>query len=330
MAVVTNTFQSTSARGNRETLHDVVSMIDREDTPIYSMIGKTTFEGTHPEWETDTLAAPADNVQEEGDDYTFAATTPAVRVGNYTQILRKDGIVSRTQDRVSNAGSHEQTRKQKLKKAVELKRDVEFSILTANPSVGGATRKSGSVSSWLTSNVSRGGGGANGGYNSGTGLTVAPTDGTQRAFTKTLMDGVMQQGAINGAKFKHVSGSYYVKSVFATFMSDANVAAFRYAAAEKESNTIVATADVYLGPHGKVMFHENVVQSGSAALARNVFFIDPEFIEWGWLDKIKEDKEVAKTGDANKFVIIGEGALKISNEKGLGVVADVFGLTAAS
>lgn len=330
MAVVTNTFQSTSAKGNRETLHDVVSMIDREDTPIYSMIGKTTFEGTHPEWETDALAAPADNAQLEGDEYTFAAITPAVRVGNYTQIMRKDGIITRTQDRVSNAGSHEQSKKQKLKKGVELRRDVEFSILSANASVGGATRKSGSISSWLTSNVSRGAGGANGGYNSGTGLTVAPTNGTQRAFTKALMDNVMQQGAVNGAKFKHVSGSFYVKSVFATFMSDANVAAFRSAATDKGTNTMVATADVYLGPHGKVMFHENVVQSSSAALARNVFFIDPEYIEWGWLDRIKEDKDVAKTGDANKFVIIGEGALKVSNEKGLGVVADVFGLSAAS
>lgn len=330
MAIVANTFQSTAAKGNRETLHDFVSMTDREDTPIYSMIGKTTFEGTHPEWETDSLAAPADNAQLEGDEYTFAATTPAVRVGNYTQILRKDGIITRTQDRVSNAGNAEQTKKQKLKKGVELRRDVEFSILSANASVGGATRKSGSMSSWLTSNVSRGATGANGGYNTGTGLTVAPTNGTQRAFTKTLMDGVMQQGAVNGAKFKHVSGSFYIKSVFATFMSDANVAAFRYAAGESESNTMVATADVYLGPHGKVMFHENVVQSGSPALARNVFFIDPEYIEWGWLDKIKEDKEVAKTGDANKFVLIGEGALKVTNEKGLGVVADVFGISAAS
>jgi len=330
MAVVTNTFQSTSAVGNRETLHDVVSRIDREDTPIYSMIGKTSFDGKHPEWETDTLAAPADNAQLEGDEYTFAAITPPVRVGNYTQILRKEGIISRTQDSVSNAGSLEQTKKQKLKKGIEIRRDVEYSLLSPNASVSGATRKSGSMSSWIITNVSRGAGGANGGYSSGTGLTVAPTNGTQRAFTKVLMDGVMQQGAQNGAKFKHVSGSFYVKSVFATFMSDANVSQFRSAAKEGEGNVLVATVDTYLGPHGKVMFHENVVQSGSAALARNVFFIDPEFMEWGWLDKIAEDKDLAKTGDAKKFVLIGEGALKVSNEKGLGVVADIFGMTSSS
>jgi len=79
-----------------------------------------------------------------------------------------------------------------------------------------------------------------------------------------------------------------------------------------------------------VMIHPNRVMATSAAVARRAFFVDTEFIEFGWLRKIKEDKEVAKTGDANKFVLIGEGALKVKNEKGLGVVADLFGLTSGS
>ena len=330
MAIVANTFQSTGGKLNREELSSVVSRITPEDTPIYSMIEKVSFDTTHPEWGVDDLAAPADNAQLEGDEYTFSATTSPVRMGNYTQILRKDGIISRTQDKTDEAGSRTKVKEQKLKKAVELRKDVEFSIVAANASVAGATRKSGSLSTWLATNVSRGASGANGGYNSGTGLTVAPTNGTQRAFTKVLMDNVMQQGAVSGAKFKHVMGSHYIKSVFATFMSDANVAAFRMAAEKGEGNTMVATADIYLGPHGKVMFHENVVQSSSATLARNVHFIDPEYAKFGWFRKIAEDKDVAKTGDAKKFVILGEGASRVSNEKGLGIVADVFGLTAAS
>jgi hypothetical protein len=330
MAVVTNTFQTTSAKGNREQLSDVVSRITPEDTPIYSMIEKVSFSGTHPEWETDDLAAPADNVQLEGDEYSFGATTAAVRVGNYTQIMRKDGIISGTQDAENNAGSVEQVKYQKLKKGIELRKDAEFSIVTANASVGGATRKSGSLSTWITSNVSRGSSGANGGYNSGTGLTVAPTNGTQRAFTKSILDSVMQQGYQNGANYKHVFVSPYVKSVFVTFMSDSNVASFRYAASSGKNNSIVANADVYEGPFGKVMVHPNRVMAGSAGLARNAFFVDPEFLCYGWFRKIQEDKEVAKTGDAKKFVLLGEGALKVKNEKGLGVAADLYGLTAAS
>lgn len=330
MAIVANTFQSTGGKLNREELSSVVSRITPEDTPIYSMIEKVSFDTTHPEWGIDDLAAPADNAQLEGDEYTFGATTSPTRMGNYTQILRKDGIISRTQDKTDEAGKKTSVKEQKLKKGVELRKDVEFSIVTANASVAGATRKSGSLSTWLTSNVSRGASGANGGFSSGTNLTVAPTNGTQRAFTKTLMDGVMQQGYQNGANFKHLFASPYIKSVFVTFMSDANVAAFRYAADSGKNNSIVATADIYEGPFGKVMIHPNRVMAGSAALARNVFFVDPEYVKWGWFDKIKEDKGIARTGDAEKFVLIGEGALKVSNEKGLGVCADVFGLTAAS
>lgn len=330
MAVVANTFVSTSAKGNREQLSDVVSRITPEDTPIYSLIEKVSFSGTHPEWETDDLAAPADNAQAEGDDYSFGATTPAVRVGNYTQIMRKEGIISGTQDAADNAGGVEQVKYQKLKKGVELRKDVEFSMVAANASVGGQTRKSGSLSSWITTNVSRGATGANGGYSSGTGLTVAPTNGTQRAFTKTIMDTVMQQGYVSGANFKHVVVSPYIKSVFVTFMSDANVATFRYAASSGKENSIIANADVYEGPFGRVMIQPNRVMAGSAALARNAFFIDPEYVQFGWFRKIKEDKEVAKTGDAQKFVLLGEGALKVNNEKGLGVAADLFGLSSST
>lgn len=330
MAIITNTFQSPSAKGNRETLSDVVSRITPEDTPIFSMIEKITFKGVHPEWETDDLAAPADNAQLEGDEYAFGATTPAVRLGNYTQILRKEGIISGTQDNVDNAGNVEQVKYQKLKKGVELRKDAEFSIVAANASVAGATRKSGSLSTWITSNVSRGAGGANGGFSQGTGLTVAPTNGTQRAFTKALLDTVMQSGYTSGANFRHLFVSPYVKSVFVTFMSDTNVAAFRYAASSGKDNSIVANADIYEGPFGKVMVHPNRVMAGSAGLARNAFLVDAEYLQFGWFRSIAEDKEVAKTGDARKFVLLGEGALKVNNQAGLGVVADVFGLTAST
>lgn len=330
MAVVANTFQSTGANLNREELSDVVSRITPEDTPIYSMIEKVKFDTTHPEWGTDELAAPAANIQLEGDEYTFGATVSPTRLGNYTQIMRKDGIISNTQNITDEAGRKTKVKEQKLKKGVELRKDVEFSIVDTNASVGGATRESGSLPTWLTSNVSRGATGANGGFSTGTGLTVAPTNGTQRAFTKALMDNVMQQGYVSGANFRHVFCSPYVKSVFVTFMSDSNVAAFRYAASTGKNNSIIANADVYEGPFGKVMIHPNRVMAGSAGLARNVFFVDPEYLQFGWLRKIAEDKGLAKTGDAEKFVLIGEGALKVKNEKGLGVVADVFGLTAST
>ena len=43
-----------------------------------------------------------------------------------------------------------------------------------------------------------------------------------------LAGGMMQQGYQSGANFKHVFTSPYVKSVFVTFMSDSNVAQFKF------------------------------------------------------------------------------------------------------
>jgi len=330
MASVANTFVTTSAVGNREELSDVVSRITPEDTPIYSMIPKGKCESVHPEWETDELAAPAENIQPEGNEYNFGAITPPERLGNYTQIMRKTWIISGTQEVVSEAGNVQKRKYQKLKKGVEVRKDVELAIVTNNASVGGATREFGGLPTWIETNANRDAGGSNGGFNSGTGLTVAATNGTQRAFTKVILDDVMKQGYEEGANFKVVSVSPYVKSVFVTFMSDTNVASFRYAANSGKGNSIVANADMYEGPFGKVTIMPNRVQAASAAVARNAFFIDTEFMEFMWLRKIQEDKDVAKTGDADKGVIIGEGTLKVKNERGLGVAADLYGLTASS
>ena len=68
----------------------------------------------------------------------------------------------------------------------------------------------------------------------------------------------------------------------------------------------------------------------SSPTARHAFFIDPELLEWTWLRPLQEDPNLAKTHDAVKGVIIGEGCLKVRNEAGLGMVADLFGLTATT
>jgi Family of unknown function (DUF5309) len=333
MAVVANTFRTTNAVGNREELADVVSRITPEDTPLYTMAGKEKAKSIHPEWEIDTLRAPGANAQEEGDDYTFNAVIAPSRVGNYTQIFRESWIISGTQEVVDEAGNVQKRKYQKLKKGVEVRKDVEFALVSNTASVAGATRNLGSLPSWITSNVSRGSGGANGGFSQGTGLTVAATNGTQRAFTKAIMDAVAQAGFNSGANFSDLVVSPYVKSVFVTFMSDANVANFRYdiPSGEKGSkHTIIGTADIYEGPFGKLAVRPNRVMAASAAVARNAFFVDTEYMAMKTLRPIQEDPDVAKTGDADKGVIIGEVTLAVKNEAGLGVAADLFGLTAST
>jgi hypothetical protein len=330
MAVVTNTFTTATPVGNREALSDIISMITPRDTPIYSDISHPSVDRAFFEWEIDTLAAPASNTQLEGDTFTFAAVSPVVRVADYTQILRKDWSISGSQEASNNAGDAEKRKRVQLKRGIEIKKDVELSIVTNVASVGGQTRVSGGLPSWLTTNVSRGAGGANGGYSSGTKLTVAETTGTQRAFTQTLLDAVMQSSYASGANIKKAYVSPYAKGVFVTFMSNANVASYRYMAENGDRNMIISNAELYASPWGEIEIVTNRVMSTSAAVARRVFLVDPEMLSWAWFRPIANVPDLAKIADSEQGVILGEGGLKVMNEAGLGVVADIFGLTAST
>lgn len=325
MATVANTVLTTAAIGNREELDDFVSMITPTDTPIYTMAGKEKISSKHPEWEYEDLDAVADNAQPEGNEYTFDAVAAPTRVGNYTQIFTKTFRFSGTQQAVDNAGNAEKRAHELMKKGKALRKDIEKSLIQNTASTNTDPRRSGGLPTWLTSNVSRNSG-SSGGFSSG--VTTVETTGILRAWTKTLTDSVLQSVYQSGGDVTTVVVSPYNKGVFATFMSDSNVASFRYAAG-KGTKTIIGTADIYESPWGPVKVMPNRVMSNSAADARRVFALDPSMVKWCTLRGIQEDK-VAKTGDAENGVLIAEGCLKVVNEAGIGVVADVFGLTATT
>lgn len=325
MATVANTVLTTAAVGNREELDDVVSLITPSDTPIYSMAGKEKASSKHPEWEYEDLDTTADNAQPEGNEYNYDAVTPPTRVGNYTQIFTKTFRFSGTQQAVDNAGNAEKRAHELMKKGKAIRKDIEYSIVLNTASTNTDPRRSGGLPTWLTSNVSRNSG-SSGGFVGG--VTTVETTGNLRAWTKTLTDTVLQSIYQNGGDVTTVVCSPYNKGVFATFMSDTNVAAFRYAAG-KGTNTIIGTADIYESPWGPVKVMANRVMSTAAATARRVFALDPGMVKWMTLRAIQEDK-VAKTGDAENGVLIAEGCLKVVNEKGIGVIADTFGLTAST
>ena len=70
MPQVANTFETYDAVGNREELADKIWMLTPEETPFISLVGKSSVNSRHPEWQTDTLASPdTDNNQMEGNDY---------------------------------------------------------------------------------------------------------------------------------------------------------------------------------------------------------------------------------------------------------------------
>lgn len=335
MAQVSNTFETYDAVGNREELADRIYQITPEETPFLSLIGRKPVESTHPEWQTDTLGSvDTNNNQPEGNDWSYDAITPTTRVGNYTQISDKKIIISRTQDKTSKAGRKSELAREVAKKGVELRIDMEAITLsnqasTAGSGNGASNKKLGGFRAWLSSNDSLGSGGASGGFNTGTSVVDAATNGTQRAFTKAILDAVILSAYNAGGSPKTLMLSPYAKTVFSTFMSDTNVAQQRFEAG-KGQTTIVAAADMYLSDFGTISVVPNrQMARAGAAVARNAFLIDPRMVSLGVFDDIQIVKP-AKTGDAEKRVLVTEYTLLVNNEAAHGVAADIYGLTSSS
>jgi hypothetical protein len=335
MAQVANTYETYDATGNREELADKIYQITPEETPFLSLIGRKGVSSTHPEWQTDALGSvDVDNNQPEGNDWSYQAISPTARVGNYTQISDKRIIISRTQDKTSKAGRKSELAREVAKKGVELRIDMEAISLSnqassAGTGDGATNRKLGGFRAWLASNDDLGATGSSGGFNSGTSVVDAATNGTQRAFTKAILDSVILSTYNAGGNPNTLMVSPYVKTVFSRFMDDADVVPNRKEVGKRQA-TIVAAADMYLSDFGTISVVPNrQMARAGATIARNAFLIDPKMVTLGVFDDIKLEKP-AKTGDAEKRVLVTEYTLFVNNEAAHGVAADLYGLSASS
>lgn len=336
MAQVANSYETFDAKGIREELSDRIWMTDPEETPFLSLIGKKSIKTTHPEWQTDTLASiDLDNNHPEGDDWSYDAVSPTVRVGTYAQISNRRFTVTRTLDKTDKAGRKSELAYQTMKEGINLRRDMEGICLSNQASSAGSgngatNRKLGGFRAWLATNDDLGANGSSGGFNSSTNVVDAATNGTQRAFTKAIMDSVILSTYNAGGNPSTIMVSPYVKTVFSRFMDDADVVPLRRELKGRDQATIIAAADVYVSDFGSMTVVPNrQMASAGATIARNAFFIDPKMVSLGVFDEIKLEKP-AKTGDAEKRVLITEYTLLVNNEKAHGCAADLFGMSASA
>lgn len=336
MAQITQTYETYDAIGNREVLADKIYMITPDETPLISMIGKESVAGVKPEWQVDSLATPSlTNNQPEGNDWAFQTVAPTTRVSNFCQISDKRIIISATQEKVSKAGRKSEIARELSKKGLELRTDMEVTLLSnqassAGTGNGATNRTLGGLRAWTATNDLMGGSGVSGGFNTGTGVVDAASNGTQRALTKTLLDQAIQAAYIAGGNPTTVMLSPYAKQVFSTFMSDTNVATQRYVTPKSGQTTIVAAADTYLSDFGvlSVVPNRQMARQGAVS-ARNAFIIDPTMLALGTLRDISTN-DPAQTGDATKKVINVEYTLINKNEAAHACIADIFGMSAST
>lgn len=276
-------------------------------------------ESNRLEYQLEDLASPnADNAVLEGDDTGTYAENVTTRVGNHTQILKKAFVISGTQEEVKKAGRKSEINRHRVLKSIEIKRDLEAAILRNGASRAQAStdaRLVGGILAWLTTNVSRGAGGSNGGF-SGT-TVAAATPGTQRTFTEAQLKTVMQAifNSSGESKSRDIYMSAAHKQLFSGFPGIADI---RSEATGKSKVKIYGAADVYASDFGDL-----VAIPVAYGLSRDVLILDNDYLGISSLRAIKEEK-LAKTGDNEKRHIIMEKTLEVRNEKALGCISDLL------
>jgi hypothetical protein len=317
MAIVTNTFTTFDAKGIREDLSNIITNIAPEETPYMSNIRKESISNSLFEWQTDTLAAAAANKQLEGDDVTsFDSVTATVRLQNYAQISRKTIVLSATEEVVNKAGRKSELAYQIAKRSSELKRDQEFTMLNGAVAAAGNTttaRGTASLQAFIKTNVDMQTNGANPSYT--TVPTGARSDGNVRTFTETILKNVIQQVWTSGGTPKILMTGPVNKQRVSGF---AGIASSRFNIdGGARPATIIGAADVYVSDFGNVQVVPNRFQR-----ERDAFVIDPEYAGVVTLRPYQQI-ELAKTGDADKRMLIVEFGHKVYAENAHGIAADL-------
>lgn len=340
MAVPSNTVQTFAMVGIREQLSDVITNIMPLETPIFTMAKKTKSSSRTPEWQRDTDDDPAPtNATVEGDDVSNDATAQPERLKNIVQLFDKVVQVSSTASAVATAGRKDEMKYQMAKKGRGLKRDIEARAQGNYASVVGNASTAGQmagIEAYLETNASRGSGGSDGGFDSGTGLIDAATDGTTRVITEDLFKGVIADVWTNGGESDLIICGPKMKQKISTTFT--GVAAPRLNIEDGAKKvTIQGGIDLYrsdfglhkimptrLGSYGtgRTRPYRPSTDGEHETANRSVLVLDTKTWTLAFLQPISQEP-LAKLGHSERRMLKAELTLECSDERANGVLADV-------
>lgn len=312
MAQVSGTVDTLDIEGIKEDIEDMIWDISPTETPFLTMAARKSVSNTYHQWQTDSLAAAAANRQIEGDDASYTTATPTTMLANYCQISRKTLVVSRTADKVRKYGRAKETARLITKYGKELKRDMEFALIQNQASsVGGSAtaRSSAGLESMIAGNRIVASGNTTGttpGFSGGN--WTAPTDGTATVtLTEALLYSALEAAWIDGGDPSVIMVNSSQKKQFAPFGGASKFAGTYVPNAGKAQSMVVGGVDLYISDFG-----EHKIKLNRFMRTRTLFALDPEYVSVGILDGIQVEP-LAKTGDAEKFMLVGEYCLIVGN-----------------
>ena len=311
MALATSALSTYAAIGNREDLSDMIYNISPTDVPFLTSIGRGTADATLHEWQQDVLASAAsDNQVLEGDEATTDTATPTTRIVNTCEIQDKVARVTGTQQAVKTAGRRDEMAYQIVKRAKELRRDMETDLTGANArNAGNATtaRVSAGLETWYSTNTTFGSAGS-------TTATVqtagAITGGTDVPLTEAVLKASLASAWNAGGDPDCIMVGSNNKQVISGFTGNAT----RMKGAEDK--TLVAAVDIYDSDFGTLEIKPNRFQN-----ATTVHILQTDMWEVAYLRPVRMSP-LAKDGDSERKQILVEWTLVAKNQAASAAIFD--------
>lgn len=314
------TYTSSTAIGQREDLADKIFRIDPEETPIFSNAKKEGATAIKTEWQYQELAsASTTNYQNEGFTPSYATPTPTVRVGNYMQISHRDVQISGTLEVIDKAGRARETAYQKVLKGIELRRDIERAITYDTAQSASDPRKAGSMSTWITNANYSTGGTTSALTNVGYGTSAPILTGGDRALVIDFFDDALQQAYDDGGAPSIAVMSPRQKRAFSNLGTAAGAAANQFNQTGIKDTAYIGSVSVYLSDFGRI----DTVLDRFMGTDR-IFLLDTDYYSICTLPgRNMTPIPLAKTGDAENWMILSEWTLKVQAPKAHAAVYDL-------
>ena len=330
MATITHVGADAAVYGGliREDVMDKIWDISNIPLPYTELCSKGTHSNRRVEFVTDELAAPQANAVVEGADPTQSDGKLGLRLGNYTQISVKRLIVTDTSEAANGIGGINSLSYQLKERQKELRRDVEAQMLSHDASVAGDANtvpgKSAGIGAQLKTNVSVGATGAVGGFNTTTGLFVAPTPGTPRALSETTIRDILQQVYEAGGNTTVAMARPIVirKLSEYLFTSTARIATMTAQQTQNSPASLTAygSVNVFVTDFGQtIKLRDNRLQQADAADVSSMYFLDPMHLKESFLRGYQTEM-LAKTGLSEKRLMSVQYSMLVLNEKSQGAI----------
>ena len=352
----TNTLNGDTANSNiHEDVLDYFVNEDRSETPLISIMGKTTDAKSYDhQWTVHNYNDPKVNAHAEGSTFSSADSNsiPRRRMGNATQIFKETVSVSRTAINVNTIGAMNQFAQDMKDRTVEMRRDMErqYTLYTKTASTVApstavqlaaikdltGTRHAASIYAYGQTHVAAAGtllafdgsDTAGDSYTASSykadGTTIVGANAAAVVLTEAKLTEVIDTMFDNGGKPDTMLVPTKMKTplskIFTGGGGSSSLSQRNIDSMEKRLNIAVTSVITEFG-FNIAMIPSYIMQNFSNG-ANNLMFLDSKMIRRAVLDGV-HDREVSNGVDGKEALITAEETLEVRNTQGVGFLYNV-------